>query len=105
VRTVDIVPALKGNSLLSGGKFAEAGYISICDGKEVNIYDDRTAKITGFEGMALSSSKPLASATPVQCHQSQPPYTHLRRAHWDGITKFTLYGALLRRCASAHRAL
>ena len=38
-QTVDIVPALKGNSLLSGGKFDKAGYISICDGKEVNIYD------------------------------------------------------------------
>ena len=45
-RTVDIVPALKGNSLISGGKFAQAGYISICDGNELNIYDGRTAKIT-----------------------------------------------------------
>ncbi len=38
-RTVDIVPALRGNSLLSGGKFAESGYISICNGGEVNIYE------------------------------------------------------------------
>ena len=52
-RTVDIVPALKGNSLLSGGKFAEAGYISICDGDEVNIYDGRTAKITISEEAVL----------------------------------------------------
>jgi hypothetical protein len=52
-RTVDIVPALQGNSLLSGGKFAEAGYISICDGEEVNIYDGRTAKITVSEEAVL----------------------------------------------------
>ena len=52
-RTVDIVPALKGNSLLSGGKFAEAGYISICDGEEVNIYDGRTAKIVVSEEAVL----------------------------------------------------
>ena len=52
-RTVDIVPALKGNSLLSGRKFAKAGYISICDGKEVNIYDGRTAKITVSEEAVL----------------------------------------------------
>jgi hypothetical protein len=38
-RTVNIVPALKGNSLLSGGKFAKAGYISICNGEDVNIYN------------------------------------------------------------------
>ena len=52
-QTVDIVPALKGNSLLSGGKFADAGYISICDGKEVNIYDGCTAKITISEEAVL----------------------------------------------------
>ena len=35
------------------GKFAEAGYISVCDGDEVNIYDGRTAKITISEEAAL----------------------------------------------------
>ena len=44
-RSMDTVPSLEGNSLLSGGKFAEAGYISVCDGDEVNIYNGRTAKI------------------------------------------------------------
>ena len=34
---VEIVPALSGQYLLSGGKFSEAGYISICDGEEVNL--------------------------------------------------------------------
>ena len=38
-RTVYMVPALAGQSLLSGAKFAEAGYISVCDGDEVNLYD------------------------------------------------------------------
>merc|ERR1712051_96079 len=52
-RTVDIVPALGRNSLLSGGKFAEAGYVSICDDKEVNIYDGRTAKIVVSEEAVL----------------------------------------------------
>ena len=44
-RTVDIVPALAEKSLLSRNKFAEAGYVSICDDAEVNIYDGRTVKI------------------------------------------------------------
>ena len=52
-RSVDIVPSLAGNSLLSGGKFAEAGYISICDGDEVNIYDGRTAKVVVSEEAVL----------------------------------------------------
>ena len=52
-RSVDIVPSLAGNSLLSGGKFAEAGYISVCDGDEVNIYDGRTAKIVVSEAAVL----------------------------------------------------
>ena len=52
-RTVDMVPALTDQSLLSGGKFAEAGYISICDGEEVNIYDGRTARIEVSEAAVL----------------------------------------------------
>ena len=52
-RTVDMVPALADQSLLSGVKFAEAGYISICDGDEVNIYDGRTARIMISEEAVL----------------------------------------------------
>ena len=44
-RTVDMVPSLTNNSLLSGGKFAQAGYVAVCDDKEVNLYDMRTVKI------------------------------------------------------------
>ena len=51
--TVDMVPALANQFLLSGGKFAEAGYVSICDGNEVNIFDGRAAKITGSEAAVL----------------------------------------------------
>ena len=32
--------------LLSGCKFAEAGYVAVCDQDEVNLYDGRTAKIS-----------------------------------------------------------
>ena len=45
-RSVSIVPALVGNSLLSTNKFAEAGYTAIYDKDEVNFYDARTTKIT-----------------------------------------------------------
>ena len=45
VQTEDMVPALAGQSLLSGAKFAEVGYISVCDGDEVNLYDSQTARI------------------------------------------------------------
>ena len=45
-RTANIVPVLANRSLLSGGKYAEVGYVSVCDGEEVNIYDEHTAKIT-----------------------------------------------------------
>ena len=48
-RTVDIVPGLAKKSLLSGGKFSKAGYVSICDDAEVNIYNGRTVKITVSE--------------------------------------------------------
>ena len=44
-RTVDMVPALAGQSLLSVAKFADAGYISVCDGDEVNLCDSPTARI------------------------------------------------------------
>ena len=36
-RTVNMVPSLANQSLLGGGKFVEAGYVSVCGGDEVNI--------------------------------------------------------------------
>ena len=43
-RTVDMFPALAKQFLLSGNKFAQAVYVTICDNQEVNIYDGRTPK-------------------------------------------------------------
>ena len=48
-RTVNIVPDIKAQSLLSGGKFSKAGYISVCNKDEVNIYGRHTAKIVVSE--------------------------------------------------------
>ena len=50
---VDMVPSLADQSLLSGNKSAQAGYVKICDNKEVNIYDGRTAKIVVSEEAVL----------------------------------------------------
>ena len=43
--TVDMVPVLVDNSLLSGGKFADAGYRSICDRSKVKFYFGQSVKI------------------------------------------------------------
>ena len=48
-----MVPALAGQSLLNGAKFAEAGYISVCDCDEANLYDSRTARIVVSEEAVL----------------------------------------------------
>ena len=51
--TVDMVPELADQSLLRGTKFSDAGYISICDNKEVNIYNDHTSHIIVSEAAVL----------------------------------------------------
>ena len=48
-----MVQALANQSLLSGGKFEESGYVSVCDGDEVNIFDGHTATITVLEDEVL----------------------------------------------------
>ena len=52
-QTVDIVPDLANQSLPIGNKFAKAGYVSICDESEVNIYNGRTVKIVVSEAAVL----------------------------------------------------
>ena len=52
-RTVNMVPVLANQYLIRKRKFAEAGYVSVCDGEEVNIYDGYTAKITVSEKAVL----------------------------------------------------
>ena len=49
-----MVPALSNQYLLSGGKISEAGYVSVCGGLEVNIYDGPTSKITVSEKDVLT---------------------------------------------------
>ena len=44
-RTIDMVSSLRGASLLSTSKLANAGYVTVYDGNEVNVYDGRTARI------------------------------------------------------------
>ncbi len=46
-KDIHIVPSIQSNSLLSTAKFAKAGYITVFDNKEVNIYDahNTTSKV------------------------------------------------------------
>ena len=53
-RTVNMVSELANQSLLSGGKYAEAGYVSVCDGGKFNIYNGHTSKITVSEKDVLT---------------------------------------------------
>ena len=48
-----MVPSLANQTLLSGGKSAEDGYVSVCDGDKVNIYYGRTATITVSDATVL----------------------------------------------------
>jgi hypothetical protein len=44
---IHIIPSIQSNSLLSTAKFSKAGYITVFDNKEVNIYDahDKMSKV------------------------------------------------------------
>ena len=44
-KTVDMVPQLQHNSLISGGKFSEANYITVLTPTEVLIYDGEDTHI------------------------------------------------------------
>ena len=48
-RDVSMITALSNQSLLSRGKFAELGYVSLCYWEVINIYDGHTAKIIVYE--------------------------------------------------------
>jgi hypothetical protein len=45
-RSINIIPSLVGNSLLSTVKTVKTSYAAIYDDKEVNFYNTRTTKIT-----------------------------------------------------------
>ena len=53
-RTVNMVPALANRYLLSRGKFSESGYVSVCNGEEVTIYNGHIAKITVSDKYVLT---------------------------------------------------
>ena len=44
-----MILSLANKSLISGGKISEAGYVCVCNGEEVNIYDVHTSKNTVSE--------------------------------------------------------
>ena len=52
-RNIDIVPSLRGASLLSTSKLADTGYVTMYDGYKVNVYDSRTATIKVSEAAVL----------------------------------------------------
>jgi hypothetical protein len=52
--TVNIVPSLVGNSLLSTVKMVQVGYTAIYNNSKVNFYDSTTAKISVSEAAVLT---------------------------------------------------
>ena len=52
--TINIVPSLVGNSLLSTVKMVQAGYTVIYNDSKVNFYDSTTAKISVSEAAVLT---------------------------------------------------
>ena len=52
-RTFVMIPSLRGASLLSTSELADAGYVSVYDGKNIDVYDGRTAKILVSEAAVL----------------------------------------------------
>ena len=52
--TINIVPSLVGNSLLSTVKMVQAGYTAIYNDSEVNFYISTTAKISISKGAVLT---------------------------------------------------
>ena len=52
-KDIHIVPSIKSNLLLSTAKFAEAGYITVFDNQEVNIYNAHDTKLIVLRGAIL----------------------------------------------------
>ena len=52
-RTIDMVPFLRGASLLSTSKLADARYVTVYDGNDFNVYNGRTVKIKFTEAAVL----------------------------------------------------
>ena len=87
-KTVDMVPGLKNNSLISGPKFADAGYITVLTPTELLIYDgvdlqmavNKDAFIKGWRDanglwrmpLGTSNSKHIANQR-TTCTSYHPP--------------------------------
>ena len=70
-----MVPALVNKYLPRRGKFSEAGYVSVCYGEKVNIYDGHTAKITVSEKAGLTGwrcPRKRLWRTPLQAQNTKP---------------------------------
>jgi len=52
-KEVHIVPSIETHSLLSTAKFAKAGYITVFDNEEVNIYDVQNTTLIVSRGAIL----------------------------------------------------
>ena len=52
-KTVDMVPQLQHNLLISGGKFTDANYITVLTPTEVLIYDGKYTYISVSKGPIL----------------------------------------------------
>ena len=52
-QTCDIAPGITEDSLVITSKFADAGYFTIFDGDEINIYDASNTQITVTRGAVL----------------------------------------------------
>jgi hypothetical protein len=73
-KDVHIVPTIKTNSILSTAKFAAAGYITVFDNKEVNIYNaqNTTLKVSRaaiLRGWLDRKGKSVANPTHPHCPQ------------------------------------
>ena len=52
-RTIDMIPSLRGTYILRISKLADAVYVTVYDGNEVNVYDGRIATIKFSEAAVL----------------------------------------------------
>ena len=65
---VDIVPELAQDSLISGPKFAEAGYVTLLTPKELLIFDGEDLKITVSKEAVLEGGEIQAAEACGEYH-------------------------------------
>ena len=81
-KTVDMVPQLQHNSLISGGKFVDANYITVLTPTEVLIYDGKENHISVSNKPILKGSRETTIGlwrVPLQPHA--PTTKHEGIAH------------------------